>query len=222
MVLRRSSAVFRALTRFLELVSHAYASWSATLGTILGAIALTSLVVRTLHLSLTELLKLLINAYQKTFHPPIAFVFSWLPFQLPPGVKDGILVYLAIAGVLYRSLSYRGRLPDEAAQIRTPKGLRLRLLVGPVIAAIFWPYFIAPIVRRPHLLVRDKNNRDRGRLPPMDRKLARTLLAGDGGEPTVLCDERQLIICYFLTLPAAMLALLFLNAAVNHLEVSFR
>jgi len=176
-----------------------------------------------LRLSPTELLKLLIDAYQRTFHPPIAYLFSWLPFPLPSGVQDGILVYMAMAGVLYRTLSYRGRPPDFAAQLmRPPIGLLLRILIGPVLAAVFWPYFIASIFRRPLLLVRDKNNRDRGRLPPMDRKLVREFLAGDPGEPTVLCDERQLVVCYFVTLLAAMVAILFLNAAVNHREISFR
>ncbi len=207
---------------FVRLVSHAYASWGATLGTVLGAIALTNLVVRTLRLSLAELLALLLDAYQKTFHPPIAFLFSWLPFPLPASVKDGILIYMAMAGVLYRALSYQGRLPEIAAQLTTPRGLRLRMFAGRILAAALWPYFIASIVRKPLLLIRDKHNRDRGRLPPMDRKLVQEFLAGDPGEPTVLCDERQLIVCYFVTLLVAMMALLLLNAAVNQLEVSFR
>jgi len=218
MARRGFAAVFRAAMRFARLVPHAYASWSATLGTILGAIALTNLVVRSFHLSLVELLALLLDAYQKTFHPPIAFVFSWLPIPLPAGMKDAVLVYIAMVGVLYRGLSYRGRPVDIAARFARP---RLRMFAGQSFAAFFWPYFIVPIFRRPLLLVRDKRNRDLGRLPPMDPNTLQAFLAGDVGEPRVLCDARELIVCYLVTLLGAMVALLLLNAAMNQLELGF-
>jgi len=86
---------------------------------------------------LVELLALLLDAYQKTFHPPIAFLFSWLPIPLPAGMKDAVLVYIAMVGVLYRGLSYRGRPVDIAARFARP---RLRMFVGQSFAAFFWPY----------------------------------------------------------------------------------
>lgn len=216
------SAAIRALMRFVQLAAQAYASWSAALGVTLGIIALTNLIVRTLHLSLTELLALTLDAYQKTFHPPIAFLFSWLPFPLPAGVKDGIVVYIAMAGVLYRTLSYRGRWPDHAAQFTTPIGRRLRIIFGLILATSLWPYFALSICRKPSFLIRDEHNRDVGRLPTSDRNVANEFISKFHTGAVIICNERQLLACYLMTLLGAVGALLILNAAVDQLEISFR
>lgn len=55
----------------------------------------------------------------------------------------------------------------------------------------------------------------------MDPNTLQAFLAGDVGEPRVLCDERELIVCYLVTLLGAMVALLLLNAAMNELELGF-
>lgn len=209
----------RSLFRVLR---TAYSSWSAFVGTALGTIALANLVFQLFRISVFDLLASFLAAYQKTFHPPVAFVFSWLPFALPPAAKDAILLYIAMGGVLYRSLSYA---PPRSAEITsllpTPWRLRVRVLAGKIFAAAVWPYFIKSIVVRPLLLVRDAQNRDRGRLPHMDRKEAEAFFARDPGQPTVFCDERELIICYFMALVIALIAVILLNAGVNDLESRF-
>jgi hypothetical protein len=204
-----------------RIVCTAYASWSTLLGTVIGAVALSSLVFRLFHVSVFDALALMLVAYQKTFHPPIAFIFSWLPFALPPAAKDLVLLYIAMAGVLFRSLSYLLPKSDMRKQFRRPWTLRARMFAGKIIAAAAWPYFIKSIIARPLLLVRDAQNNDRGRLPHMSRKEAEAFIAGDSGGAAVFCDERELVICYFVALFVAVLAIVLLNAAVNDLEARF-
>lgn len=92
--------------RFLKMIRTAYISWGAIVGTVLASIALTSLIIRLLAVPISEAFIWLLMAYKQTFYPPIVFLLSWLPFMIPDLVKDAIVIYIAGAGILHRTLGF--------------------------------------------------------------------------------------------------------------------
>ena len=218
--MRRNLSGWEKLKYWLQITRSGYSSWSAVLGSVLGGIALCNLVFRFFRLSAFEALGWLLKAYRDTFHPPVAFIFAWLPFALPSTAKDLFLLYAAVGGVLYRSLSYQP--PSEQRKYfpwsRRELKLWLRMRLGHFLGAVIWPTVLIGRLRKPCLLVKGPLGYH-GRLPPMSRKDAEAFLAGQYGNPQVFCDERELIICYFIALAAAVFAVVVLNGAINELGV---
>jgi len=203
----------------------AYASWTAIIGTIIAAIALSNLLVKVLNAPVTETLVMIFAQYRKTFHPPIDYLLSLFSLHLPAPGKDVLVLYLAMAGVLFRTLSYRG-----SAYIQVPAGFRwsrrgvlrkIRVIAGEIGAALLWPRVVAGILRTPSVLV-VSNAGYHGRLPPprardpVERQaVIEKMLAMTGGDARIHCTDRQLLISYLTALLAATGGLVGLNAAID-------
>lgn len=218
--------MFASLRNGLEFLRSAYSSWSAVLGTIIATIALCNLVFRVMHASLVEAFKWVLAAYQKTFHPLIDYVLSLFSIHLPAAGKDLLVVYLAVGGILYRTLSYQRPSPIRKVFPTTWQG-RIRDLHGramTIVAAIIWPFFMRRLIY-PCLLIESQRGYH-GRLPPprsdlspAERKEAiETLLSQMSGNPRVICNERQLLASYAIGLLTAVLCLIVLNAAIDGLS----
>jgi hypothetical protein len=227
---RCEARVFSSVRNWLGIVRSAYSSWSAVLGTIIATIALCNFVFTVMHASLIEAVKLVLAAYQKTFHPPIEYVLSHLSIHLPAAGKDLLVLYLAVGGILYRTLSYE-----------RPSGLRkafpttwqsrirdLRRWVTTIIAAAIWPFSIGSLLRYPCLLIESRKGYH-GRLPPPRSDLSpakrkdviETLLSQIGEDARVVCNERQLLASYAIGLFIAVVGLVALNAAIDGLSEKF-
>lgn len=211
----------------LEILRSAYSSWSAVAGTIIATIALCNLVFRVMHASLIEALKLVLSAYQKTFHPPIDYLLSLFSMHLPAAGKDVLVLYLAAGGILYRTLSYQRPSSLRKAFPTTWKS-RIRDLRGwatTIVAAIIWPFFIRGLLRYPCLLIESRKGYH-GRLPPPRRDLSsaerkdviETFLSRMGDDARVICTERQLLAYYAIGLLIAVVGLVILNAAIDGLS----
>jgi len=219
--------VFSPLRNRLEILRSAYSSWSAVLGTIIATIALCNLVFRVMHASLVEALKSVLFAYQKTFHPPIDYVLSLFSIHLPAAGKDLLVLYLAVGGILYRTLSYERPSPIKKAFPATWRS-RIRDLHAralKIFAAIIWPFSIRGLLRHPCLLIESQKGYH-GRLPPPRsdlspaerKKVIETLLSQINGNPRVICNERQLLASYAIALFIAVVSLVVLNAAIDGLS----
>ena len=83
--------------------------------------------------SVFEALAWILAAYRKTFHPPIDYLLSFFSLQIPAAAKDVLVLYIAMSGVLYRTLSYERPSPLRAqlkAQFPDRWRTGLRILVG--------------------------------------------------------------------------------------------
>ena len=222
--------MFSSLRTRLEILRSAYSSWSAVLGTIIATIALCNLLFRVMHVSLVETLKLVLSAYQRTFHPPIDYVLSFFSIHLTGAGKDLFVLYLAVGGILYRTLSYERTSPLKKAfpttwQTRI-RDLRRRAIA--IVAAIVWPFFIRGPLRHPCLLIESQKGYH-GRLPPrrgdlspaQRKEVVETLLSQMTGDPRVICNERQLLASYAAGLFIAVVSLVALNAAIDGLTEKF-
>src|SRR5262249_17415697 len=96
---------------WLKILRSAYSSWSATIGSIIATIALCNLIFSLIDVPLTEWISWILAAYQKTFHPPIDYLLSVFSLRLPAAGKDALVLYLAVGGILYRTLSYERASP---------------------------------------------------------------------------------------------------------------
>lgn len=204
-MLTRLAAMFPLLRKRFEIVAAAYSSWAALLGTILATVALCNFVFRILNVSVFEALAVVLAAYEKTFHPPIDYLFSLVSLRLPAIAKDGLVFYGAIGGVLYRTLSYKESSALHAEmQRKTPAGERwrmgLRMWIGQVRAAIAWPLYLQSILRYPSLLIRSSLGYH-GRLPPPRRDLSpdrrkevvEEMLSFSGPEGKVIIDGKSVV-----------------------------
>jgi hypothetical protein len=93
---------------WIKIFGAAYSSWASSIGTILATVALCNLAFRILNVSMFEALAWILLAYRKTFYPPIDYLLSFISLRLPSIAKDVIVIYLAIGGVLYRTVSSSG------------------------------------------------------------------------------------------------------------------
>ena len=219
--------MFSSLRDRLRIVRTAYANWSAMLGTIIATIALCNMAFKLMHASLVEGFKLVLSAYQKTFHPPIDYVLSLLSIHLPSTGKDLIVLYLAVGGILYRTLSYDRPSPLKKAFPTTWQSRihDLRKWAATVVAAMLWPYFLRGLLRHPCLLVESRRGYH-GRLPlprrdlsPAERKEVIEFFLGQlDDDATVICSERQLLASYAIGLFTAVVGLVILNAAIDGLS----
>ena len=215
------------LRNWLEILRSAYSSWAATIGTIIATVALCNIAFRAMDASLAEVFKWILAAYQKTFHPPIAYLLSLFSISLPSPAKDLLVLYLAMGGVLYRTLAYDRPSPMKD---RFPKSWQgsLRIQVSRIFAALLWPYFLRGVIRHPCFLVISRHGYH-GRLPPPRRdlpsaerkKVIETLLGQIGNNARVICNERQLLALYTAGLIAAVGCLVALNAAIDGLSEKF-
>jgi hypothetical protein len=217
-----------SMRKWFGILRSAYTDWTATLGTIIAIVALSNLLFKILDSPITETLAWIFSQYRKTFHPPIDLLLSVFSLHLPALGKDALVLYLAMAGVLFRTLSYR-----QSELIRLPAGFRwngrallmkIRVIAGEIVAALLWPRVVGSILRNPSVLV-VSNWGYHGRLPPprardpverqrvMEKMLAMT---SDGAG--IHCTDRQLLISYFATLLAAASGLVCLNAAIDLLS----
>ncbi len=96
----------------------------------------------------------------------------------------------------------------------------MRMRVSHVVAALLWPKVLTTFLAKPCLLVTSEYG-FHGRLPYMSRKEAASFPSKMPGNTTVFCDERELILSYFVSLLMAVFALITLNAAVNELSAKF-
>lgn len=171
-----------------------------------------------------EALSWILSAYRKTFHPPIEYLLSIFSVRLPMAGKDAIVLYLAMIGILYRMLSYKGPSPIKG---RFPRILALRMRVSKILIAIFWPYFLKGLLRYPCLLITSRQGYH-GRLPPprpdlppaQRKKVVETALAQMGEGAAVLCNERELLASYAIGLVTAVISLVVLNAAIDRLSTT--
>lgn len=222
--------MFASFRNRLEILRSAYSSWSAILGTIIATIALCNMIVRLAHASLIEGFKIVLAAYEKTFHPPIDYVLSFFSIHLPAAGKDLLILYLAIGGILYRTLSYERPSPLKSAfpttwQSRTRD---LRRWVTRILAAVTWPYFLRSLLCYPCLLVESRKGYH-GRLPPPCRDLPPAkrkeviefFLGQLGEDARVICNERQLLASYAIGLFIAVFVLVALNAAIDSMSEKF-
>ncbi|HZL31626.1 MAG TPA: hypothetical protein VFC54_11305 [Pseudolabrys sp.] len=216
-----------SIRKWLAIFGSAYSGWAAVLGTILGTVALSNLTFRFLDISVFEALASILAAYQKTFHPPIDYLLSLISLRIPNILKDGLVFYIAMAGVLYRMLAHEEPSPLKAkvrAQFPNSWRMVLRLRVRNVRAAIFWPYYLRGFIRHPSFLIRGTSAY--GRIPPprVDRspteqeETRKTMLSYLGDDAVVICNERQLLAVYTFALIAAVLGLVILNAAIDRLS----
>lgn len=216
--------VFESVRNCLGIIRSAYSGWSAVLGTIIATIALSNIVFRVMHASLAEAFKWLLAAYQKTFHLPIDYMLSFFSIHLPAAGKDLLVLYLAVGGVLFRTLSYEGTSPLSHNFPKT-RIWKLRTQGATILATITWPYWLRGLFRHPCLLVVSRKGYH-GRLPPprsdlspAERKqVIETFLSLTGGDARVVCDERQLLASYAIGLFVAVLCLVVLNAAIDGLS----
>jgi hypothetical protein len=163
------------------------------------------MVFRLMHASLIEAFKQILAAYQKTFHPPIDYVLSLFSIHLSAPGKDLLVLYLAVGGILYRTLSYERPSPLKKAFPTTWQSrIRdLRRWVTTIVAAMIWPYFLRSLLRYPCLLVESPKGYH-GRLPPPRRDLSPAerkdviefFLSQLGDDARVICNERQLLASY--------------------------
>ncbi len=154
--------------KWFEIFRSAYSSWAAVLGTILATVALCNLTFRIMDVSVFEALAWILAAYRKTFHPPIDYLLSFFSLQIPAAAKDVLVLYIAMSGVLYRTLSYERPSPLRAqlkAQFPDRWRTGLQILVGNIRAAIFWPYYLSGVLRHPSFLIRSSLGYH-GRMPP--------------------------------------------------------
>ncbi|WP_022722223.1 hypothetical protein [Rhodopseudomonas sp. B29] len=213
--------------KWLSLFRSAYSNWAAVLGTIIAVVALSHLLLRTLNAPIAVTLAWFFAQYRKTFHPPIDFLFSTFSIQPPAIAKDGLVLYLAIAGVLYRALTYRqfsdlSRVEFRALH-RTPAAicLKMRVILGTIFGALLWPRVMPSVLQKPSMLVVSDQGYH-GRLPPPRtrdpaerQRVIKEMLDMIGPGAAVLYNDRQLVICYFVTLLAAATALVSLNGAID-------
>jgi hypothetical protein len=241
----KSRAKSRA-AKFLEIARAAYSGWAAIIGTFIAGIALFNLTLNAFDMSVANALGWLLEAYRATFYPPIDFILSWLPFKIPATVKDVFVIYVAIGGVIYRSLSFgsaggrfpgiKGAIAPSQAKVElyerdgdlhfTPlsrrnwavKTLKTRLRVwrGVVLQALAWPIFLRLTLSTSLYVIRDKNG-FRGRLPARDRAHAERFLKETGQDVEVVCSNRELIAVHSLTLVSAVLLLVVVNGAISDL-----
>ena len=216
--------VLLTLRRWFKIFRSAYASWTATLGTALATVALCNMIFRAMDVSLIEVLRWTLTAYQKTFHPPIDYVTSIVGLRLPAAVKDALVAYLAMGGVLYRTLSYKQPSPlkDYFPQTFESRIRNLRMGAAQILAAVIWPRLLKNIFRNPSLLITSAQGYHgrlppvRSDLPPVKRKqVLEEMLARIGGGAEVICNERELFLLYLFSLLAATACLVVLNAAID-------
>lgn len=218
--------------KWIKIFGAAYSSWAAWIGTILATVALCNLAFRFLNVSVFEALAWILTAYRKTFHPPIDYLLSFISLPLPSIAKDFLVIYLAMGGILYRTLSYKEPSP-LLAQFRARQGgyrlMDLRMWMGQVRAAVLWPRCLKTILWHPGFLIRSSLGYH-GRMPPPRQDLPpddvqtgvmKEMLAYSGKDAVVICNERQLLLVYAVTLLAAVLGLVILNAAVDGLTDAF-
>ena len=194
-----------------QTAAAAFSSWRTIIGTVIASIALSNLILRLPKMSISDALRWLLNAYQQTVHPPIDFMLGWLPFSLPGPVKDILVVYLAVGGVMFRSLWFgrpRRHFPFDI--------VRLRVVAGIILQAIGWPYYIRFTLKRPLYVVRGKRGYN-GRLPARSREQAEAFLKATNSDGTVVCDDRQLVITYAVALLISVLTIILVNAATSDL-----
>jgi hypothetical protein len=213
------------MRNWFEIFRSAYASWAATFGTIIAAIALCNLLFMVLNTPITETLAWIFAQYRKTFHPPIDLLFSLFALHLPSAGKDALLLYLAMAGILYRTLSYRQfsgiQLPGQFRWNWRALLANVRLIAGGIAAALLWPCVVGSIMRNPGVLVVSDRGYH-GQLPsprehdPEKRQKAiAELLVMTGGEARIHCTDRQLLVVHFVTLLAAVAGIVCLNGAAD-------
>lgn len=197
------------------------------LGTILATVALCNLTFRVMDVSVFEALAWTLAAYQKTFHPPIDYLLSFFSLRIPAAAKDVLVLYIAMGGVLYRTLSYEEPSPLKAKFPVTWR-MSLRMWAGKIFAAVFWPYFLRSFLRHPSFLIRSSLGYH-GRMPPprSDLPLAKRkevmeeMLSHVGKDATVICNERQLLGVYAVALFVAVIGLVILNAAIDRLSGAY-
>lgn len=207
-VANHSTGLFSRLWRMIR---FAYASWSAILGTILGSLAVTSLAFELVSITPSDLLRQLLSAYRQTFHPPLELLLSWLPFRLPVMVKDAILLYGAIGGILFRALSFG----NSGGSILL---WRLRILYGRVLVVLLWPKFLIYFLKRPGYIIRT-NGKFNGRLPARSRTVAEETILNFMPGSEIVCTDRGLIFIYGLALAFAVFSLIVLNTALERLSL---
>jgi hypothetical protein len=222
--------VLYSFRKWFEIFRSAYSSWAAVLGTILATVALCNLTFRVMDVSVFEVLAWILAAYQKTFHSPIDYFLSFFSLRIPTAAKDGLVFYIAMSGILYRTLSYQGASP---LKMPGPVTWRMRILdmrawASKILVALFWPYFLRGLLRHPSFLVRSslgyhgRMPPPRSDLPPAKRKeVMDTMLSYLGKDATVICNERQLLGIYAMALFAAVLGLVIVNAAVDRLSGAY-
>ncbi|MEJ2379422.1 MAG: hypothetical protein P8Y71_29890 [Pseudolabrys sp.] len=199
------------------------------LGTIVALVALCNLTFRLMDISVFEALAWILAAYQKTFHPPVDYVLSHFSLRLPAAAKDVLVLYVAVGGVLYRTLSHQERSPLKAQFPVTwrTRFWNFRLWGGNVLAAVLWPYSLGSVLRYPCFLVKSSSGYH-GRLPPprgdwppaRREKVMKEMLSYVGKDATIICNERQLMGVYAITLFAAVTCLVILNAALDRLSAA--
>jgi len=222
--------VLSSFRKWFEIFRSAYSSWAAVLGSILATAALCNFTFRVMDVSVFEALAWILAAYQKTFHPPIDYLLSFFSLRIPAAAKDVLVLYIAMGGVLYRTLSYEEPSPLKAQFPVTwrTKFWDLRMWAGKILAAVFWPYFLRGLLWHPSFLVRSslgyhgRMPPPRSDLPPAERKeVMDMMLSYLGKDATVICNERQLIGAYSVALFAAVLGLVILNTAVDRLSGAY-
>ena len=227
--------MFRLFRNQLKIFRLAFTSWAATIGTIIATVALCNMFFRVMGLPVAEILRLVLSAYQKTFHPPIDYIFSVFSIRVPAVAKDLVVLYLATGGVLYRTLSYEQSSPLKKAMrdafLATMKSRMrdLRMKAGTILVAVFWPYFLKGLLRHPSFLIVSAKGYH-GRMPPVRRDFSPAQqkealdkmfsLIGPGA--TVLCNERQLFVSYLVGLLAAACGLVILNDAIDSFSTASR
>lgn len=212
------------------IVSSAYSSWAVVLGTILATVALCNLTLSMMDVSVFNVLSWILTAYRKTFHPPIDYLLSFLSMRIPSAAKDVLLLYIAMGGILYRTLAHEEPSPLKA-QFPLTWRMRfwdLRARAGNVFAAVFWPYFLRGVIRHPSFLIRTslgyhgRMPPPRSDRPPAERKeVMKKMLSSLGKDATVICNERQLVGVYAIGLFVAVVSLVILNAAVDRLSGAY-
>lgn len=219
-----------SLRKWLEIFRSAYSNWTTTIGTILATIALCNLLFRAMDVPLIESLAWILSAYRKTFHPPIDYLLSIFSIRLPTAGKDALVLYLAVSGILYRTLSYDRPSPlkDRFPVTWRTRVWDLRMLATTILVAVLWPYFLKGLLRYPCLLITSRQGYH-GRMPPPRRDLSPVRrkevmdesLAYIGEDAAVICNERELLASYAIGLLAAVISLVGLNAAIDRLGAAF-
>lgn len=129
----------KSLRRWLAIFGTAYSSWAAAIGSIIATIALCNLVFRLMDASIIDSLQWLLSAYRKTFHPPIDYVTSIVSLKLPAAAKDALVLYAAVGGILYRTLSYAGPAPLKLPEYMWSRRREFEIWLRRVWAAFRWP-----------------------------------------------------------------------------------
>jgi hypothetical protein len=168
-------------------------------------------------------------SYRKTVHVPIDYLLSLFSLRIPAPATDVLLVYLAIGGILFRTLSYEEPSPLKAQFPVTWRSRfwDFRMRAGAVVAAVFWPYFVGGIVRHPCYLIRSSLGYH-GRMPsprrdlsPTERDEAIKTMLSFLDKGSIICTERQLLAAYAMGLAAAVVGLVILNGAVDRLTEGY-